>query len=105
MKPEHVGIFKRRVFESTGEREKAFAEQWEKENDQWHVLDLLLRADRPPNASPMSGFDDRPYHFGEPPTQRDATVAATVIQWLGSSVGRCFLEDSLARVGYRIVSK
>ncbi len=28
-----------------------------------------------------------------PLTQRDATVAATVIQWLGTNCGRCFLEQ------------
>lgn len=31
-------------------------------------------------------------------TARDRVVAATVIQWLGSPVGRCFLRDMLEKI-------
>ena len=39
----------------------------------------------------MSGDGNKPVDI----TQRDATVAAAVIQWLGSHVGRGFLCDVL----------
>ena len=36
------------------------------------------------------------------PTQRDATVAATVIQWLGTGVGRAFLASAFKSGGYKL---
>lgn len=38
-----------------------------------------------------------------PMSQRDATLAATLIQWLGTKVGFCFLESALGRCGYKSV--
>lgn len=38
-------------------------------------------------------------------TERERMIAATVVQWLGTNVGTCFLEDTLALVGKKIVSK
>jgi hypothetical protein len=98
---ENTGIHASRCEHASSALEKAFAEQWQVDNDKWKVLDLLLRSDGP-QTRPLSGFDDRPYHFGDPPTERDATVAATVIQWLGSNVGRCFLEEAFDRAGYDV---
>lgn len=37
------------------------------------------------------------------PTQRDAEVAATIVQWLGTKVGFLFLEDALKSVGLTIL--
>lgn len=109
MSLDHSGLHASRINHPSSELEKAFAEQWHEENDEgkkWagttRVLDALLRKDGAPTRA-LSGFDDRPYHFGEPPTQRDATVAATVVQWLGSTVGRCFLEESLERAGWKLI--
>lgn len=108
MKLDHTGIHASRCEHPSSALEKAFAEQWHDENDvgkKWvgttRILDALLRADVPDRNvfSPLG--DSRPYHFGEPPTQRDATVAATVIQWLGSNVGRSFIEEALKRAGYK----
>lgn len=36
-------------------------------------------------------------------TQEQATACATVVQWLGTSVGLSFLESALDDVGYRLV--
>jgi len=57
--------------------ERRFAEAWEKHNP----LAWLL--------------DERHEQTGRPadPSDRDQVVAATVIQWLGSPVGRAFLSD------------
>ncbi|MHC4298783.1 MAG: hypothetical protein ACYS7Y_16015 [Planctomycetota bacterium] len=60
--------------------EQVFANQWrELNNRQRGVLEYLLAEN--PN-----------YPRGEM-TQRDATVAATVIQWLGSPLGQLFLGE------------
>jgi len=63
--------------------EKRFADEWRKINSDMgrgHGTLAYLLADDP--NYPMAEV-----------TQRDATVAATVIQWLGSPVGQGFLED------------
>lgn len=56
-------------------REKAFAEQWQQEQNH-DLLAYLL---------------GEPNHKGEV-SERDAQVAATVIQWLGTHVGQAFLQ-------------
>jgi hypothetical protein len=61
--------------------ERRFAEAWLKENDGSGYKTPLM--------DHMLGDGVHP----KTPTQRDITVAATVIQWLGSSVGQCFLRD------------
>ena len=38
-----------------------------------------------------------------PITQRDALVAATVVQWIGTNVGRSFLTEAFRDVGYEVV--
>lgn len=57
------------------------------------------RTGRPtPALAMLLSEDNHPVEF----TQRDATVAATIMQWLGSNVGRSLVdaalrEDKLAR--------
>jgi hypothetical protein len=73
----HIGIFSGRLAKSQNNpREVAFYEQWKKEQEDGHTLQHLI---------------------GNKLTQRDATVAATVIQWLGSNIGMSFLEESILR--------
>lgn len=69
--------------------EEVFAKAWENENTakggaiEGHgYLDYLLAEDC-----------NRP--AGEV-TDRDRVVAATVIQWLGSPIGQCFIKDCLS---------
>lgn len=57
--------------------EKRFARAWEEMCDRSH-LEYLLGDGKDP---------------AQDVTERDALVAATVIQWLGSPVGRGFLEE------------
>lgn len=61
--------------------ERRFADAWLDQNKHGNNLAHLL--------------DDRRVHQGFPPTpsDRDYVVAATVVQWLGSPVGRSFLEE------------
>jgi hypothetical protein len=61
--------------------ERIFAEEWKKENERavgYSLLDWLLAADANEPKGEVS--------------QRDATVAATIIQWLGTHVGQSFLK-------------
>jgi hypothetical protein len=62
-------------------KEKAFADVW---------------AEQAPTTLPylLYGQDRRNHAL----SQKDATVAATVIQWLGSNVGQSFLEDVKERI-------
>lgn len=61
--------------------EKKFAEAWELENERGDLLDHLM--------------DIREMQGGSPPEAAEIprTVAATVIQWLGSPVGQGFLSN------------
>jgi len=60
--------------------EKLFSEAWDKQNEQGQTLAYLLT---------VGDQRGRPVE----PSDRDHVVAATVIQWLGSHVGECFLRD------------
>jgi hypothetical protein len=60
--------------------ERAFAKAWARENDSDLNRETL---------SWLLGRGDRKVEVSE----RDHVVAATVIQWLGSEVGRHFLEE------------
>lgn len=77
----HQGI-KRHRFEQNPEEER-FAEEWER-FAQSNLKYLVNEGDQ---------------HFVPDPTQEQATVAATVIQWLGSPSGQGFLEG----LGYKRV--
>ena len=67
-------------------REKAFFDQWLYEQESSLLTNLFQG----------SGLGDLVSH-------REATIAATLIQWLGTNVGFCFLESALKRCGYKIV--
>jgi len=38
-------------------------------------------------------------------TNRDRLITATVIQWLGTNVGFCWLKEALSKAGYDIVKR
>lgn len=98
---QHVGLHRQRLAypcEQTT-RERAFAEAWERANDEHHryLYELSLVGEHDPST--IFG-DKRTPAF--PLTQDTATAAATVVQWLGSNVGFSFLEEALRVAGYRI---
>lgn len=71
----HEGFSKNRMHPEAGnEREISYAKAWAEENRVCETLQHLI-----PECS-----------------DRDAQVAATVIQWLGSNVGNCFLSKVIA---------
>ena len=75
MKLKHEGFSKARLHPAAGnDREISYAKAWEVENKMSGTLQHLI-----PQCS-----------------ERDAQVAATVIQWLGSNVGNSFLNKVIA---------
>lgn len=66
-------------------REEIFAQEWEKEAP--NLLDYILSS-----SNRKDGIE----------TQRDATVAATMIQWLGTPVGWNFLSETVKKCGYEL---
>lgn len=76
MKIKHIGFSRKRINENP--LEKKFAEAWDKQAPR--TLGYII-----------CGQDRNLHDF----TQRDATVAASIIQWLGSPVGHNFVEEIL----------
>ena len=87
---EHVGFEAQRVVFAQSPMailERILAFRWMEENRQeWCTLDRLVYNQRD----------------GYGATQRDAEVAATVIQWLGTAVGYSFLVRCLEEAGFKI---
>lgn len=79
-----------------GRREKAFADAWEEENKPHRHHFFSLPVSR---LEALMVRDDKYV----PISQETATAVATIIQWLASGVGWCFLETMLKKAGYRIV--
>lgn len=83
----HIGLHASRLKkDQNNPREVAFAEQWQKENDEGQILSWLL-----------SRNSEQKQSIKSKPSERDIEVAATVIQWLGSNVGMSFLEEAIRR--------
>lgn len=80
----HRGLWHKRTTQDNP-REKTFAEFWEKEQKDGHILDSLL--DVKHSSNPWTPLGPAPS------SDRDKEVAATVIQWLGSNVGMDFLRQ------------
>ena len=84
-------------------REKAFFEQWMKENSPNPAInaghgilqDLFFEPDK--NSLSM-----RHGHFVHIMNERDRMIAATVIQWLGTNCGMAFLYEALKRFDHTI---
>ena len=87
---------------SSNPLEQRFAEKWEEININWNTAE--------PDGQGTLDYclaEDRNHPMGEV-TDRDRTVAATVIQWLGSPCGQCFLRDVLEidipAIAHKIIS-
>lgn len=79
----YIGFNSHRLHPDAGNpREVAFAQQWMEENTPRRCI-----------LAHILGRENRPID----PTDRDAQVVATVIQWLGSNVGMSFIIESAKR--------
>lgn len=65
--------------------EMVFAEEWKKKCEMYNLLPYLLNENH--GGAFVSGV-----------SQRDAFVAATIVQWLGTNVGSGFLQVCLERI-------
>ena len=102
----HVSIFAKR--DQFNPLERSFHETWQHENvpcpglnGGWGLLQNIL-------LIPLGGKVTRQYQWWEGErrafiiNQRDATIAATLIQWLGTNGGYHFLNRCLRKDGYEI---
>ena len=89
-KDKHRGLSTHRLADNPEERR--FADAWQKHNDQGNTLAHLL--------DPRKG---EPFGYPPPVEEPDRVLAATVVQWLGSPVGRMRPPASEARE--RIVAR
>jgi len=87
---EHVGVNSNRLAVERHVFEKIFAEEWADRNDSClncpdpnGTLDYILSEDHD--------------HIPQTKSQRDAAVAASVVQWLGTEVGFDFLMEVMYR--------
>jgi hypothetical protein len=81
----HEGLHSHRL--KNEEEEARFAEAWRR----WNRPGLTILA----ALLDVPLAQREPWRGTEPPmpTKRERTVAATVVQWLGSPVGQSFLEE------------
>lgn len=103
MQMSHVGKHADRLSVDchSSDRERAFAERWKLENDRYRATLLsLLHSEM---STSGIGFPAQ-VQTGEL-TQDEATVAATVIQWLGTNCGFDFVRIALENCGYEIRRK
>jgi hypothetical protein len=87
---QHQGFSHARILRNDGmddtHRERSLAEAWEAQNPPTGQVGV-----QPVLAALIPDV-----------TARDAQVAATVIQWLGSGVGFDFLSEALESAGYKV---
>ena len=90
----HEGLRADRIIDDGPE--KIFAELWLEENKRltginhgYITFECILNTVRVAYCG-----EQLEGHLFTEPTQRDADVAATIIQWLGTGIGKCFLEKA-----------
>lgn len=97
-----IGLHAERIQNDGDFRELAFVQEWQLEQRRgFDFLDELLKkkCDKEHAVGSWYGTDQyycRPVGI---PTERDSVIAETLIQWLGSNVGMCFVQSALRRVG------
>lgn len=103
----NIGFEVERTKHEHSQREKAFHEQWLHENfpqggvnfGRGILQDLFMK--HRDNKIQNLGFQEESIRI----TKRERRIVATVIQWLGTNVGWCFLGEALGRCGYQVVSQ
>lgn len=101
----HKGYKFYRTKETHSERERAFYKRWKKENkrESWInfgngvLQDIFAKT----GGNPFSMFNFKGWKLVI--NKRDQYIVATVIQWLGTNCGWCFLQEVLRDCGYEIV--
>ena len=73
-------------------REKVFADTWEDE--------CKIRPGINSGFGLLQDLFEKSHGFEHVITQKEAWIVATVIQWLGSNIGMCFLGEVFKKMGY-----
>lgn len=81
---------------STGFLERIFIERWMEEDRKWKIFQKLFII----NSGSL--FSERVKTWI---TKRDRFIVATIIQWLGTNVGFCWLQETLRQCGYDLVER
>ncbi len=105
----HRGLWHRRTTWSgeAGQRERVFAEEWERENARGTLyrpstLQLLMRVeDRAHPFRMLAVLEGGRWAFRI--RQAEATIVASVVQWMGTPIGFEWLRVVLRRCGYELV--
>jgi hypothetical protein len=100
---QNLGMFTNRLEFDKDDLENSFSRNWKLEQNRTNInyghgilQDLFILPSK------------KMYMNGEPLTKitdRDRLVSATVVQWLGTNCGLCFLRETLEEAGYKIVKK
>lgn len=97
----NLGFFTKRLQFDEYDIENSFSKKWKEEQNRTNInhghgvlQDLFIN----PSGS-MFKNDEAITKI----TDRDRLIVATVVQWLGSNCGMCFLNEVLSDSGYRIV--
>jgi hypothetical protein len=86
--------------------EVAFAKQWAAKSQSSDIVKFIMEVPSESGEAVVGAFGAQRVVFPIGKTKpRDRILAATIIQWLGTPCGFCFLEESRARCGYRVVEK
>jgi len=102
----HRGLYYRRTksrHDGWTNREKIFADEWEKENRERPCIDYgmgILQDLMVTETHEL--WMCLPKKIAFIISRREACIVATVVQWFGSNVGFCFLETCLNKMGYTI---
>ena len=97
------GLRHERTNQKRGEREQTFSKHWRKENVRNAHINQgcgILQNLFFENVHPLSCLTGTCITFI---SKRERFIVATVIQWLGTNCGWCFLEEVLKDCGYKIV--
>jgi hypothetical protein len=87
----------------SGPVEKAFADAWEKENKEQPGVNYGMGILQDLMVVPSKNWGIFGWHkMRANITPEKAQIVATVIQWLGTNVGFCWLEKTLNDAGYQV---
>lgn len=83
------------------------SEEWDKENEHYSILQSLMRVyvrDRKTHQF-VQGWNGRRERYAFKIGRSEATIVATVMQWIGTNVGFSFIRRCLERSGYRVIER
>jgi len=103
MTEKYIGIHSDRLSDpSHNPKERALVDEWKQMNILEGLFQKTCKHGEAHLSTTLGGDAYGRYEPIGPPNKRDEIVAETVIQWLGSNVGRSFLDLAANRLGYNL---